>query len=356
MTKEPILRYSADALLGIDKLVSQRPSNICPVMGCSEKTESGGKFPICRRHGLEIHKSTFVYYNGNSREDKKRARLRNLLLFGGEDFVTKQILDTGHKAESHRLGYENSEDALTWNIFGGLLHYKRLHRIYNQLTGTNSSPNELQLFLWGLKIDFNAQQTETWGPLLKVRKSLESDIKHFFTEPDIMILGPTHLVCIEAKFTSGNPIARSIDVGAGEKPKSRDGLINRYVRSIQIDDKLFHPVIQPEHLGEKVHSQLLRMIIFTSTMAQLEGRRDWIVANLASKTQWDKKINKSRGYDFDDPTPSIPASVRNNFKFISWEYDIYENVLKHDPVLVELSRYMENKTANLDKAFKLSDQ
>ena len=352
MTKEPILTYSSDALFGIDKLISQKPTNACPVIGCNEKTESGGKFTICRRHGLEIHKSTFVYYNGNSRDDKKKARLRNLLLFGGEDFVTKHILDNGHKAESYRLGYENSEDALTWNIFGGLLYYERLHQVYNQLTGANSSSNQLELFLWGLKIDFSAQQTETWAPLMKVRKHLEKDIKRFFTEPDIMILGPEHLVCIEAKFTSGNTLVlKGKPDRESEKPTSREGLIERYIRR----NKMWNPpVITPEELGEKIHSQLLRMLVFTSTMAQLEKRK-WIVANLISTTQWDKKNNKSRGYDFDDPTPSIPASVRNNFKFISWEYDIYENILKHDSALVELSAYMKNKTANLKKAFKLPD-
>jgi hypothetical protein len=353
--KEPILTSSTNSLFGIDKLTSQRTEKKCPVIGCNENTESVGKFPICRTHGLEIHKSTFVYYNGNSREDKKKASLRNLLPFG-RNFVAKHVIDNPYKAESHRLGSENSEDALTWNIFGGLLYYERLHHVYNQLTGANSSPNQLELFLWGLKIDFNTQQVEPWEPLMKVRASLENDIKHFFTEPDIMILGPTHLICIEAKFTSGNPIVlngkHDID---GEKPNSREGLIERYVRSIQINDKWTHPAIQPEQLGEKVHSQLLRMLVFTSAMAQLKGRRNWLVANLISKTQWNKKNNKSRGYDFNDPTPSIPTSVRNNFKFISWEYDIYEKVLKNESALVKLSVYMKNKTANLKKAFEISD-
>ena len=349
--KEPIITYSTEVLFGIDKLTSQRNKEKCPVIGCNEKTESDGKFPICCRHGLEIHKSTFIYYNGKSLEDKKKARLRNLLPFG-RDFFAKHILDNPHKAESHRLGSENSEDALTWNIFGGLLYYERLHQVYNQLTGANSSPNQLKLFLWGLKIDFSVQQTETWEPLMKVRKHLEKDIKRFFTEPDIMILGPNHLVCIEAKFTSGNQIVMKEKPDMeGEKPNSREGIIERYIRR----NKMWNPpMITPEELGENIHSQLLRMLVFTSTMAQLE-KRNWIVANLISKTQWDKKSNKSGGYGFDDPTPSIPSSVRNSFKFISWECDIYENVLKRDPALVELSKYMKNKTANLQKAFEISD-
>lgn len=344
------------SLFGINELASQKTAGKCPIIGCNENTESDGKFPICSKHGLEIHKSTFVYYNGKSREDKKKARLRNLLLFGGEDFVTKVILNNEHKAESHRLGYENSEDALTWNIFGGLLYYEQLHHIYNQLTGSNSSPDQLELFLWGLRIDFNAQQTETWEPLMKVRKSLEKGIKHFFTEPDIMILGPSHLVCIEAKFTSGNPIVLNGKADKeGEKPNSRGGLIKRYIW----DNKLWHrPVIKPEELGDRIHSQLLRMIVFTSTIAQqpgLEGR-DWIVANLVSKTQWGKiniKLHKDK--DFTDPAPSIPVNIRNKFRFISWEDEIYENILKNNSTLNVLSKYMKNKTANMEKAFEISD-
>jgi hypothetical protein len=345
--------YNTYSTFGIDKLTSQRTEKACPVIGCNEKTESDGGKSICRKHGLEIHKSTFIYYNGNSREDKKKAMLRNLLPFR-TDFISNYIIGNKYKAESYRLGSENSEDALTWNIFAGLLYYKKLHKVYNQLTEENATSNQLDLFLWGLKIDFNTQESSPWHRLLEVRAVLEprSEVRRFPTEPDIMILGPTHLVCIEAKFTSGNPVVFEGKDVKDEKPKSREGLIERYIMRNTICNS---PVIKPEELGDKIHSQLLRMLVFTSTIAKLEKRK-WIVANLISNTQWkDKKKSKSLGYDFDDPTSAIPASVRNNFKFISWEDDIYKNILKNDPALVELSEYMKNKTANLKKAFEIAD-
>lgn len=348
------MTITTDVSFGINDLKSPTPINECPIKGCNIKPIYVRKFQVCPTHGLEIHPSTYIYYNGDSPEEKQHACLRNFLPFGRK-FVAEKILGNHDKAESHRLGSENSEDALTWNIFGGLLHHKRLQLIYNNLTSQNASPNELKLYLWGLEIDFHARQAKPWDRLLEVRHELEPDIKNFHTEPDIMILGPTHLVCIEAKFTSGNPIAlnKNEDAKDGEKPKSRNGIIKRYIRPIQIKDKLLHPDIKPEQLEDKVHSQLLRMIIFTSAMAKLEGRR-WIVANMVSKTQWDEKIKSSR-YDFTDPTPSIPVCVRNNFMFIYWEKHIYKEVLKLDPVLSDLSEYMEHKTANLKKAFNMSD-
>jgi hypothetical protein len=334
---------------GIHDLSSQRNTDLCPIKNCNVSPESNGKFSICPRHGLELHKTTYVYYNGNNAEDKKKALLRNILPCE-KSFMEKRILGNKQKAESYRLGYENSEDALTWNIFASLSHFHRLHNVYNNLTGETANENQLKMILWGLEIDFDGQLAKQRPSLIKVRNQLEPDIKRFKTEPDIMILGPTHLICIEAKFTSGNPIAIDRENGEGEKPKSREGLINRYI----CKNKLWKtPVINPEDIGEKVHSQLLRMLVFTSTMAQLENR-DWIVANLTSRTQWANKQTRTNDYDYNDPTSSIPINVRNKFRFISWEKDIYEKVIKKDTELKEVSKYMQEKTANLKKAFDIS--
>jgi len=336
-----------NATFRLNDVTSRRAENACPVIGCRETTSVIGKHPVCPLHGLEIHKATFVYYNGASHAARTQACLRNLLPFR-KDFAAEHILDSSHKLEAHRLGHENSEDALTWNIFGGLLHYERLHRVYNLLTSAQSSASQLALFLWGIRIDFDSQAPELWPRLAEFRRSLEPDIDKFPTEPDIMLLGPTHLLCIEAKFCSGNPLAVDAEVKPGEKPKSRQGLMDRYLRG----NKLWPtPAIKPEDLGEVVHSQLLRNLVFASTVGQLEGR-DWMVANLVSKTQW-KNRRKVYGYDFTDPTPSIPAVAQSRFKFISWEDEIYNRVLKDDPVLAELAEYMRTKTVNLTRAFSL---
>ncbi len=349
------MRIKAEDSFGLSNLTDQKANKprpiSCPIKGCNNELEIHGKYSVCSAHGLELHNNTFVYYNGDDVEDKTKARLRNILPFA-KGFFEKHILDNKLKAESHRLGNENSEDALTWNIFAGFLHYNKMHTIYNKITGENASTDKLRLFLWGIEINFDAPKVEFWQPLLRVRNELEKDIKCFHTEPDIMILGPKYLVAIEAKFTSGNTVAIDKETSTdGEKPKSREGLINRYIVNNTIWKQ---PVIGPEDIGEKVHSQLLRMLVFTSTMAQLE-KKDWIVANLVSKTQWcQKKKHKAKEYDFNDPTSSIPATVRSNFKFISWEDNIYKEIIKEDSELTELSKYMREKTANLKTAFDLS--
>jgi hypothetical protein len=283
------------------------------------------------------------------RRTNAKARLRNFLP-GGRSFLASHILDNNNKAESHRLGSENSEDALSWNVFGELCRRGLIHLAYNFLTGENIEAAQVKLFLWGLNIEFLGDKAEFWACLETVRTELEKDIKQFRTEPDIMLLGPNKLVVIEAKFTSGNTVCveDEDEDAVGEKPKSRDGLIRRYIEN----NKLWLPVLCRQDLGEKVHSQLLRMIVFASTMAQMNDL-DWKVVNLVSLTQWKNGGTRCRkGCDFENPREFIPAKVRDHFQFLSWE-ELYNAILANEPRATEIAEYLQRKTAHLSKAFNL---
>jgi Holliday junction resolvase-like predicted endonuclease len=294
---------------------------------------------------LEIHKKTFVYYNGDGSKEKHQARLRNFLP-GGRHFLAAHILDNKKKAESHRLGAENSEDALTWNVFGELHRLGLTHVVYNMLTGENAAAKQVKLFLWGLNIDFADNRADFWECLENTRRSLENGIRRFLTEPDIILLGPKMLILIEAKFTSGNTVSVENEDVADEKPKSRHGLIQRYIENNQ----LWAPVLCRGDLGETIHSQLLRMIVFACTMAQINNL-DWKVVNLVSRTQWNK-CGVRKGYDFKDPTNAIPKKVTDHFRFLYWE-DFYHAILANEPLAKEIAEYIRKKSANLLRAFDL---
>jgi len=266
-------------------------------------------------------------------------------------FAGKCILGNSSKAESFRLGHENSEDALTYNVFGWLHCHGHLRHVYEWLTGEVVAPGQLQLFLWGLKIDFAAEAKEKcWGPLQTVREHLEKGIHNFLTEPDIMLLSPTRLVCVEVKFTSGNPLCIEGKDKDGAKPKSRSRLIEQYIQNNTLWQQ---PAFTAQDVGEKVHSQLLRMLVFSSTMAQLHGENlDWQVVNLVSETQWSKHGASNAEHDFHDPTPNVPEKVANRFKFRFWE-ELYREVLIGKPELREVAIYLRKKTASLEKAFEV---
>ena len=114
--------------------------------------------------------------------------------------------------------------------------------------------------------------------------------------------------------------------------------------------RLWQPVLCRQDVGEKVHSQLLRLIVFASTMAQMNDL-DWKVVNLVSRTQWKNGGTRWRkGYDFENPREFIPQTVRDHFQFLSWE-ELYNAILAKEPRATEIAEYMQKKTANLSRAF-----
>ncbi|HEX4424575.1 MAG TPA: hypothetical protein VH079_04205, partial [Terriglobales bacterium] len=327
------------------KSKAQRNRSECPITGCKRKpVEIEGKH-YCDVHGIGIHADTFTYFNGIDPASKQKAALRNFPQ-GSRNFIVEHIWGNKQKAESHRLNAENSEDALTWNVFAELHRLGLIHRIYNAMTGEQVSAGSVKLFLWGLEINFSENSVIFWRNLKAIRDQLERGIAKFLTEPDIVLLGPKTLVLIEAKFTSGNPLCMNKETIAGQKPKSRSGLIDRYLNPINGVPCL----LQAEDIHkDRVHSQLIRMSIFAHWLS-LECRRDWKVVNLVSSTQWGRKLRTQIGYDFFDPTRFLPETVQSRFEFMYWE-KLYTDFLVKESKALAIVEYMNKKSAKLEKAF-----
>lgn len=322
----------------------------CPVRACISKLDSApsrwGEMPYCLEHGIRLHpnSSTFVYYHGPDRRDRRGAAMRNIRFH--RELFEENVLGNTFKAESGRISHETSEDALTWNVFtaiaqAGLLTDLASHIVRGQLSG------ESELYLWGLRIPCGAQAARcvAFPPLLAARETFEFDIPHFNTEPDIMILLPNRiLLAIEAKFTSGNPLAlaRENDL-AGEKPQSREGITRRYTPKA-----LNSVAVEPDAVESSApfYSQLYRNLIFVIHMAEQLGV-DWHLANLVSQTQFARR----RGDEYCDPTAFIQMVVpKPHFTFLRWE-EVYE--FASAASLSVLTDYMVHKTAHLKVAFDL---
>lgn len=325
----------------------------CPIGGCNLDAITVGvkrrsRIPVCVEHGIRLHAGTFVYWNGV--ENELRARLRNIQV--RPDLAEKFVAGKTGKVESGRLGYEMSEDALSWNVFVGLMEAGALAKAVSYLCGTMPS-REPDLYLWGFRIIDRADPPLAFAPLDAVRGHLEQGIRKFVTEPDIMLVIPGELlVCIEAKFGSANPLARPGKNAAGEKPKDIYGLVARYLPA---DAKTARSAIDRAEVKDPLHSQLFRNIVFAAEMAALEGIEDWRVVNLVGKTLWEGKNGKKRpaGYSLDDPTPEIKrylrAEHRHRFSFRQWE-GLYGSVLKDIPTVAS---YMASKSAHFRPAFNL---
>ncbi len=91
----------------------------CPFRGCAARLETAPYrrklLPYCPIHAIRIHANGFVYYYGSDTSSKRKAAMRNIRF--ERDFFDSRILGKSGKAESGRFCNENSEDAVTWNVF-----------------------------------------------------------------------------------------------------------------------------------------------------------------------------------------------------------------------------------------------
>lgn len=320
----------------------------CPVKGCTTPLDRvpyrKTHLPFCGTHGLRLHANTFVYFNGVT--SPLDGRLRNFVI--QRDAAVRIALAQGKKVESHRLGYEMSEDALSWNVFVGLAEAGKLRQAVYVLTGKEVR-REPKLYLWGQLIDLATGALSAYAPLTEVRHRLERDIRQFKTEPDIMLISEGELtVCIEAKFGSGNPIAHDKEIKPGEKPVRPGELIERYYEKAGPQTK--QSIVVPDIKGT-FHSQLFRNVIFASEMA---GGTQWHVVNLVSTSQLGEDP-KSLAYSYKDPTKQVRAYLRpgleDNFTYRSWE-GLYRDLVHTDADLSSVRRYMKSKSAHFAQAFR----
>jgi hypothetical protein len=302
-----------------------------------------------------LHTDTFVYWNGDAAAPD--SRLRSFMV--EPELVQAVALKAGAKAEAHRLGYEMSEDALTWNVFVSLAIAGQLREAAHILTGRRLS-REPTLYLWGKLIDPTTRHFKTFEPLDRVRSYLENGIAHFLTEPDIMLVVEGEmLICIEAKFGSGNPLAYEaaarIDVpkakfggGGNKKPTSRNGLIERYFKRARKPETA--AAIRPQSMTDTLHSQLFRNVVFASEMAD----KEWHVVNLVCDSARIRQDNSR--YAFSNPTPHVcnylAPDVRHCFTYRTWE-QLYRTVIQDNPRLATLKSYFEGKSAHYRQAFDL---
>jgi len=323
----------------------------CPVAGCTASLgkvpSQWGEMPYCPVHRIRIHAGTrtFVYYNGPDATSKRNAALRNILF--ERHYFKEHILGNAAKAETHRICHETSEDALTWNVFSRLASGGLLPMLLSKLSNVDVK-SEPELYLWGLKVRLDDSSAPSLFPPLKNARSVfEKGIARFLTEPDIMLYVPGQLlVLVEAKFTSGNTIASASTTHdlTGEKPKSREGILGRYIPAALPHDAL----LVPSSSGP-FYSQLYRCLVFAIHMANELGVR-WGLVNLVGEGHFHQRKQK---VEFQDPSQFIhallPEKSRDQFLFYTWER-LYADYVAKAAGLNDLAEYMYNKSANGVKA------
>jgi hypothetical protein len=305
----------------------------CFVRGCGRVLQTPTRYTkgeVCPDHGIRCHCSSYgaTYSYADVRGN----------IIASPDLLATRIVHHPFKYESHRLGLERSEDAVSWNVFRSLQEAGCLGRFARAITG-DSSTVEPFLYLWGICLNDDA--FDPMELLISARNRFESNlpVERPLTEPDIVIHLPgRYLILIEAKFTSPNT---TYERGPRKDAQSLtlDELLEIYHdANLQILD------YSRARVASQVHYQLWRNMTFSEWMAREDHPRTKAFhVNLVR--QGFEKASAAAFHSLVNP------NFKERFRRLTWE-NIYR-FFAGNPALETMRRYLETKTAGLVRAFRL---
>ena len=291
----------------------------CPVRDCPEKVprqrkvfRHQEKFK-CPRHHIYISPSTFEYQD----------ELDNILWREPSDLnLFSKIKKV--KRES-RIARDNSEDAVTWNVFRFLQKAKLLPGLLTNLTGR--PVHGCEPIYWG----YSEAEDDVWSPLQQSRAEFETRPKSG-SEPDIIIRCDNALFFIEAKLASGNKTHLTT-----KDPNVKEKFVtggNRWYSSV------FRSDFDTVAIAKKKY-ELLRFWLLGTWIAHGLNLDFYLVNLVLSESE------KTIEHLF---RPHIKENEHRKFLRTKWE-DIY-HVIQDTQMSAEdkdtISKYFEEKTLGYD--------
>ena len=298
----------------------------CPIIGCSKLVDRQrhsfkreDRFR-CPKHKIYISPSTFEY---DCEKD-------NLLWNSTKDLALFEAIKKV-KRES-RIARDNSEDALSWNVFRYLESTQQLPLFLSWLSQTKQQ--QAELIYWS----YSQNENDVWLPLNKTRKEFGENLQRS-SEPDLIAVTDKALFFIEVKLTAPNkttPSNRNIRkkylIGGGEWIKQ---VFRSDYETIAIESKLY---------------ELFRFWLLGSWLASQIGK-DFFLINIVLSER-EKDIEQRF-------LPYIQQEINRQFKRVTWE-DIYGFVVDNElgnggkSVILEYFRTKTigyNRFGELQKAF-----
>ncbi len=330
-TPPPILPYGIFDLSQACDIDPGPPLRMrCFVEGCTHYLQPPRrkyKGEVCPRHGIRVHVSRTYSYGDPT---------RNFIIDGD---IVRRIIRHPFKFETHRLGFECSEDGMSLNVMRSFQEAGCLHLVARYITGLEIDAEPV-LFLWGLRM--SGDSLEPWDLLIQARQRFERKlpVQRPYTENDISLFLEGHyLIHIEAKLKTGNVPATD-----GSRPSPSSLLKSEILRLYDdpslkmLDRKLAAEV-------EVLYGQLYRNVVFAEHMANLAGKGTR--AYFANLTR--------RGYELES-YHQLARLVRPEYAGrvcrLSWE-DLYVLAGMAGSRLSLLREYLLTKTLNLQPALDL---
>ncbi len=247
----------------------------------------------------------------------------------GRGLIEEAIAGRWGNPEGQRLGNENSEGALTWNVLRSLQEAGRLSVAACVLAGLEAAP-EPDLFFWGQRISL--EQADAWTGLQSARDALEPGVTPS-VEPDACLHVPGFgWLVIEASF---GPSTEGVD-----DPARVETFLERYTRACP---GLFDEVAIRKAKLRDFPVLLLRTIALAH---RLKGPGEQAVVVALVRESDPAAVERSVGR-------CLAETADVGFHRVTWE-TLYR-ALPHEPALEPLRDYFENKSYGLRPAFALED-
>ena len=294
----------------------------CPVKACKNTVprqrgtfHRSAKF-LCPEHGIYISPSTFEY-------DKPTDNL----LWKNENDLDLLRRISAVKRES-RIARDNSEDAVTWNVFR-FLEKEKLLSNYLLLLSKNEALNP-EVMYWS----YCQSEQAVWSQLVEARKEFELKPDKG-SEPDVIIISDKTLFVIEAKLNANNnTMSTSRDPLVKEKYIS--GGCGWYQSSFKSD---FETVAITERKYE-----LLRFWLLGSWMAKQKDLKFVLINLVPSEKEKDIESRFKK---------HIKEDTNKTFQRLTWER-IYSFIREaENPQKESILEYFENKTRGYNQERKL---
>ncbi len=306
----------------------------CPVKDCNHKVARRQKkelrLPVtfqCPNHKIYVYPSAFIYEKPHD----------NLLWIDIDD--DKRLNEISKVKRESRIESNNSEDAVSWNVFRYLERNNLLSDYLSDLIGKPIKYSEL--ILWS----YSPNEKSQWSWLNKARIEFVETIKQG-SEPDIIVITDIGLFFIEAKVLSGNKTS-----GTGEALEKHKTSSKKYVSG---GGNWFSKVFRSkyEDVVEDQKYELMRFWLLGTWIAD-KMNLDFYLYNLV--------LEGREGTIAKDFGAHIIATGQRKFDRTRWE-DIYSFVIKTSLTnsdTVKVLEYFTNKTKGynsngvLQKAFSI---
>lgn len=207
------------------------------------------------------------------------------------------------------LGSQDSEDALTWNVFRGLQKARRLDIVCNEL----DIGEPRGMLLWTLAPETDKASTELQYAVGVLIRKFDGILPGQMTEPDVVILGNTGIAVIECKLSEREKSPSHLWEGSPDSVRKRLPIY-----------QLAEPNLLKKDATDAQISEIYQLVRMAFYALQLGKSLSCtpVVVSLANEKNWHREIRRlgksaAELWDFFREAIETPNLRKEN---VSWQH------------------------------------